>query len=285
MKQLISFILILTTGIMANAQIGIYSMSQDKSTPVDTARYKVTYALNYTCHPNVQNRFDDVRTVMIGPRSVKDFSDVICHYDSLMTADMRRGKDSYRNPNGSPWPYEILVSPKEKLTSIKYRLPSGSGVLTYSDTLPSIEWKFIPDTTRNVIGYECQLAEFDFGGRHYSAWFTTELPLPYGPYKFGGLPGLILQMKDSEGQFVWIAKGFERCNSPIYAYEYVDEKQCTPDEADKTIFRIYKAPNAFVLSAMGGGKGRMFIVGKDGKTRDATEIEDTPIPYKPLEIK
>ena len=65
MKQLIPFILMLTTSMMANAQIGIYSMSQDRSTPVDTARYKVTYALNYTCHPNVQNRFDDVRTVMM----------------------------------------------------------------------------------------------------------------------------------------------------------------------------------------------------------------------------
>ncbi len=42
MKQLIPFILMLTTSMMANAQIGIYSMSQDRSTPVDTARYKVT---------------------------------------------------------------------------------------------------------------------------------------------------------------------------------------------------------------------------------------------------
>lgn len=285
MKQLISLILILTTAIMANAQIGIFSMSQDRATPIDTARYKVTYALNYTCHPKVQNRFDDVRTVMIGHHNIKDFSDVICHFDSLMTADMRSGKDTYRNPNGSPWPYEILVSPMEKSTNIKYRLPMGSGVLKYSDTLPSIEWSFIPDTTCNVIGYECQLAECDFGGRHYSAWFTTDLPLPYGPYKFGGLPGLILQMQDSEGQFVWTAKGFERCNSPIYEYEYVDERRCTSDEADKTISRIYKAPNTFMLSAIGGGKGRMMIVGKDGKTRDATEVEDKPIPYKPLEIK
>ena len=103
MRQLISFILILTTSIMANAQIGIYSMNQDRSTLVDTARYKVTYALNYTCHPDVQNRFDDVRTVLIGRHCVKDFSDVICHFDSLMTSDIRRGKDSYRNPNGSPY--------------------------------------------------------------------------------------------------------------------------------------------------------------------------------------
>lgn len=285
MKQMFSFMLILMTSFMADAQIGIFSMSQDRATPVDTARYKVTYALNYTCHPNVQNRFDDVRTLLIGRHYVKDFSDVICHFDSLMTADIRHGKDSYRNPNGSPWPYEILAFHKEKTASIKYRLPMGSGVLKYSDTLPKIDWRFITDTTRNVIGYECQLAECDFRGRHYLAWFTTELPLPYGPYKFGGLPGLILQMQDSEGQFVWTAKGFERYNSAIYDYEYVDEKQCSSEEADKTIFRIYKAPNAFVLSTMGGGKGRLMIVGKNGKTRDATEVEDTPIPYKPLELK
>lgn len=56
-------------------------MSQDRATAVDTARYKVTYSLNYTCHPGVENRFDDVRTLLIGRRYVKDFSDIICHYD------------------------------------------------------------------------------------------------------------------------------------------------------------------------------------------------------------
>lgn len=121
---LITIILILMTCIMVNAQIGIYSMSQDRTIPVDTARYKVTYALNYTCHPDVQNRFDDVRTVLIGHRCVKDVSDVICHFDSLMTADMRRGKNTCRNPNGSPWPYEILVSPKEK--SGEHQIPSSN---------------------------------------------------------------------------------------------------------------------------------------------------------------
>ncbi|MDE6768973.1 MAG: GLPGLI family protein [Muribaculaceae bacterium] len=285
MKLFILFILMLSVAFMSKAQIGIFSMSQERATVVDTARYKVTYALNYTCHPEAQSRFDDVRTVLIGHHSIKDFSDIICHFDSLMTADIRRGADSYRNPNGSPWPYEVLLSPKEKSVSIKYRLPMGNGVLSYSDRLPVIDWSFIPDTTRNVIGYECQLAECDFAGRHYSAWFTPELPLPYGPYKFGGLPGLILEMQDSEGQFVWTATGFERADTPISVYDYTEEKQCTKEEADKTIARIYKAPNAFLLAAMGGGKGRLMVVGKDGKTRDATDIEETPIPYKPIEMK
>lgn len=52
MKQLIPFILMLMIPFMAKAQIGIFSMSQDRAIVVDTARYKVTYTLNYSCHPN-----------------------------------------------------------------------------------------------------------------------------------------------------------------------------------------------------------------------------------------
>ena len=168
---------------------------------------------------------------------------------------------------------------------MKYRLPSGVGVLRYSDSVPMIDWDFTPDTTTTVLGYECQLAKCDFAGRHYSAWFTSELPLPYGPYKLGELPGLILQLQDDEGQFVWTATGFERSFAPIYSYDYENEKRCSSEDAAKTITRCFNAPNAFILSAIGGGKGRLMIVGKDGKTRDATDVEETPIPYKPIEIR
>ena len=285
MKHLFIIAISILTAFTVNGQVGLYSMSQDRATAVDTARYKVTYSLNYTCHPGVENRFDDVRTLLIGRRYIKDFSDIICHYDSLMTADMHQGADAYRNPNGSPWPYEILLSPKDKSADMKYRLPLGIGVLHYTDIVPAIDWSFVPDTTRNILGYECRLAQCDFAGRHYSAWFSTELPLPYGPYKFGGLPGLILQLQDDEGQFMWTAESFERTHEPIFIYESESEKRCKAEEADKTIARFFKSPITTQLSAIGGGKGRVYIVGKDGKTRDVTEVEDTPIPYKPIEIR
>ena len=55
------------------------------------------------------------------------------------------------------------------------------------------------------MGYDCRKATVDFAGRTYTAWFTPEIPLPFGPYKFGGLPGLILKIEDAERQFVWEA--------------------------------------------------------------------------------
>ena len=60
--------------LVANAQLDIFSEPLDKATPVDTAAYKVTYALDYTCHPLANNRFSDVRNVLIGRHTVKDFS-------------------------------------------------------------------------------------------------------------------------------------------------------------------------------------------------------------------
>lgn len=267
----------------ANAQLGVVSRSLDRVTVVDTAKYTVTYSLNYTCHPRADVRFDDVRTILIGRRYVKDYSDIIHHFDSLMTVQQQRGANTFPNPPGSPWPYEILLSDRGRQADVKYRLPVGAGTLHYAEVVPVLQWNFVPDSTLTLLGLECQLATTDFAGRTYSAWFTSEIPLPYGPYKFGGLPGLILKLQDAEKQFVWEATAFENSETPIESYDYEDEKICSSVEATNTISRCHKAPNAFQLAAFGGGKGRVFITDKDGKTHDAAEIEDTPIPYIPIE--
>ncbi|MDE5878330.1 MAG: GLPGLI family protein [Muribaculaceae bacterium] len=285
MKKLLLLLILPFITLSVKAQEGVFSTDISRASVIDTARYKVTYTLRYTCHPQVAEKFDDVRTVLIGPKYTKDFSDVIFHFDSICTADIRRGADTFSNPPGSPWPYEIVLSNRKHSADIKYRLPAGMDILHYTDSVPDMKWNFVADSTLNILGYECQLAHTDFAGRHYSAWFTTEIPLPFGPYKFGGLPGLILQLQDDEQQFVWEAIDFELSTDLICIYDYENEKNCSTEEAAKTIARSFKSPIAFHLAAISGGKGKIFIVGKDGKTRDAADVEDTPIPYKPLEIK
>lgn len=266
----------------ANAQMGVFSQMLKKGIPIDTAQYSVTYSLNYSCHPYADIRFDDIRTVLIGGHSIKDFSDIIHHFDSICTEQYKRGADSFTNPPGSPWPYEILLSDRGRLADMKYRLPFGVGILHYSEPVPTMQWHFVSDSTMTILGLECQQAITEFAGRKYSAWFTSEIPLPYGPYKFGGLPGLILRIQDAENQFVWEATAFRNSRSPINVYEYEDQRPCSAEEATNAISRCYKRPNAFQLAVMGGHKG-VYVVDKDGKTRDASEIEDVPIPYIPLE--
>lgn len=64
-------------------------------------------------------------------------------------------------------------------------------------------WKILPD--KQKIGeYEGQKATTEFGGRKWTAWFSTDLPFPDGPYKFSGLPGLIIKLEDDTKSYSWV---------------------------------------------------------------------------------
>ena len=109
--------------------------------------------------------------------------------------------DSIRIETGE---YEFSY-PKFK-SSLKRKTGTGENTsyitlspLYYSLKTNDIQhWK-ISDETKNIGNFKAQKATANFGGRHWEAWFSTELPFSEGPYKFRGLPGLILEMEDSTG--------------------------------------------------------------------------------------
>lgn len=63
-----------------------------------------------------------------------------------------------------------------------------------------IDWE-IENKFRDIAGFHCQKATGKFRGRTYKVWFTTEIPVPYGPWKLFGLPGLIVKAKASGNLF------------------------------------------------------------------------------------
>lgn len=60
------------------------------------------------------------------------------------------------------------------------------------------EWKILPEKQK-IGSYNAQKATTNFGGREWTAWFSTDLPFQDGPYKFYGLPGLIVKIEDKTG--------------------------------------------------------------------------------------
>ncbi len=68
----------------------------------------------------------------------------------------------------------------------------------YDEPLHPMEWT-IGDETKEVLGHQCQKATTSWRGREWTAWFS-DIPYNDGPWKFGGLPGLILEMSDSTGE-------------------------------------------------------------------------------------
>ena len=113
--------------------------------------------------------------------------------------------DSIRIETGE---YEFSY-PKFK-SSLKRKTGTGENTsyitlspLYYSLKTNDIQhWK-ISDETKNIGNFKAQKATANFGGRHWDAWFSTELPFSEGPYKFRGLPGLILELKDSNENYLF----------------------------------------------------------------------------------
>ena len=63
----------------------------------------------------------------------------------------------------------------------------------------SIKWK-IYNESKQIGVYLCQKAIGRFRGRKYTVWFSKEMPMSLGPWKLGGLPGLIFEATDSTGE-------------------------------------------------------------------------------------
>lgn len=84
----------------------------------------------------------------------------------------------------------------------------------YTEPYSEMVWE-IGDSTKTVLGYECIQADTDYHGRHWTAWFSPEIPIQDGPWKFHGLPGLILDVRTGEGQYGYVADGIEKSEKTI----------------------------------------------------------------------
>ena len=87
----------------------------------------------------------------------------------------------------------------DSLYQSKYGImkPNSSQVTTFIlvEKKPVMNWK-VTKESQKILGYSCYKATTKFRGREYIAWFTPDIPYNFGPWKLGGLPGLILKVEN-----------------------------------------------------------------------------------------
>lgn len=133
------------------------------------------------------------------------FSENMAKNDSARRSDVYRAFAS--TPKGQPINVTISDRLKSKYnysilqTSQENQYFEGSGSSSYTYKEPVIkDWKLINET-QTINTFSCKKATLRYKGRDWIAWYTPEIPLPYGPYKFTGLPGLVIKMESEDGEF------------------------------------------------------------------------------------
>lgn len=71
-------------------------------------------------------------------------------------------------------------------------------VTLYKDSLNPFIWNLTGNEKVLLGNYTCYEATCYFRGRNYTSWFTPMIAVENGPWKMGGLPGLILEVYDRD---------------------------------------------------------------------------------------
>lgn len=126
----------------------------------------------------------------------------------------------------------------------------GSKKTLMVDEQINFNWQFDESGDTTILGYSCQKATCKYAGRTYDAWYTMEIPVSDGPYKFHGLPGLIVRIADVNNEHVFQLHKVENCKVPQDMI-YVAEKNTKETTASK-FAKAMKAHIADLYRKYGG---------------------------------
>ncbi|WP_312824021.1 GLPGLI family protein [Epilithonimonas sp.] len=113
---------------------------------------------------------------------------------------------NYTDNNPSKVPFSVV----KQYPDFKINLHTSMGQNRFDvSDFKKMDWKILPDK-KTIDKFEVQKASLDFGGRIWTAWFSQDFPFQDGPYKFHGLPGLILEMEDSTSTHVFKFAGSKK---------------------------------------------------------------------------
>lgn len=127
----------------------------------------------------------------ISPKSIKFYDKDFADYDSINKSSQMG------NSHHSTKTDQIVERQPNSFKNNWYRDFFEYFVIKTNDEM---KWNLLSDT-QIYNGYTLQKATTSFGGRQWTAWFSKEVDIKEGPYKFRGLPGLIFIIEDDKKDF------------------------------------------------------------------------------------
>lgn len=179
--------------------------------PLDTATLEVSYRMQWLQNPDRKAK-EDLMLLQCGRRLSKFYSLKTHRIDSLIRVSS--SEQILANIGNYKTGVQYAVFQNRPAGELTYTEKISTDNLLYTEPLPEFSWELQPET-REVIGYLCRRATCTFRGRSYEAWYTEEIPLSLGPWKFRGLPGLILAVNDNDGVIAFEATGIRQAGNPV----------------------------------------------------------------------
>lgn len=245
-------------------------------TIVDSASIEITYTLewiNDTASPN--DKQFDIQKLLIGKRVSKTYSYLLFQNDSIRTILENQNLNFPSPPSGAS-SAEIIRN--NKTGNLKIRHRSDETVFCYEEMKTDLGWVILNEK-KTIENYNCQRAVLTFRGRKYEAWFTIEIPISLGPFKFHGLPGLILEINDEKMHYRYKCIGVEKLpDNKLISIRNWDCNNTTREELNEFFNQKHKNPSNYYNS-----QGVTFFIKQNGKI--VSNPKNYSLPYNPIELE
>lgn len=258
-KLLVNFFLI----------VGIVTFAQNKR-----------FIYEYKFIPDSTN-VDDVKTEMMFLDTTKDgskyYSYTVFNSDSIMKVDLEKqlAATGSINVKADLRKGDVRYSVTKTYPDYKINLHRRLGMDAYniSDDR-KINWK-ISSEKEKIGEWNAQKAEADFAGRHWMAWFSTEIPIQDGPYKFNGLPGLIVKIEDKTGSHKLELKGIKNIKKELDINVFDAKEIAVNSKQFQKVIKEYEDDPTKGIKQIQMGGTSIILTGKDGtSTKIAKEQEE-----------
>ncbi|WP_160138726.1 GLPGLI family protein [Chryseobacterium sp. c4a] len=176
----------------------IFSISFSQTAVSDSLRGEFSYLLQYK--PNNLNPdyiIKELYSLQIADKRSFFSSENKLKFDSAFSAEYNK-KSNVIDLSSIPTSRSNFLIIQTNENSQFYE-SIGMTLLYYNNPIIH-NWKLINET-KIINSINCKKAEVNYKGRDWIAWYSTEIPFPYGPYKFSGLPGLIVKITDKTGDY------------------------------------------------------------------------------------
>ena len=189
-----------------------YDTAEPPSELLDTTQFVVSYRMLYRQRPENEHPMEDLLLLQIGRNVTKVYSYKTWQTDSLVR--VTPPEQVMANLGSFHGGVQDVLFRNAAAGRLTHTDQIGMDHLLYTEPLPDCGWE-LTDGERTILGYACRRAACTFRGRSYEAWYTPEIAVSCGPWKFGGLPGLILAVRDAAGVLELEATGVEQRVEPI----------------------------------------------------------------------
>jgi GLPGLI family protein len=211
----------------------------------------------------------DTMNLEIGKNISKFYS-----YHNQIVDSLRRGYEPGQTPyRKTENHYKIYTNYIDNNITVADLPKMAGNMYKYIENLEKIKWQIF-DETKKILSHPCKKATCRFRGRDYIAWYATDIPISRGPYKFSGLPGLILEISDTESLFSFECTAIEE-NHEIIINENGNDPLISRKEFININKKFYDNPretfDQFLKSLGARGNTYQLPVGK--------------IKYNPIELE